>query len=246
MALAGKVIAITGGAQGIGLATARLVASRGASTSILDNNTTTLESVEKEFIENKWPIHTFTADIRQAEQVDAWIESAVKKFGRLDGAVNAAGIVGKFHGQKPISLLDDDDWNLVMGINVNGMMHSLRAELRHMQPGGSIVNIASNLGSKGAPGCAPYATSKHAVIGLTMSAAHDYGSQGIRINVVSPGGTHGPLMRSVVGDKPPPPPSVLGKYGQPEEVALQIAWLLGPEGTHSSGSIFRVDGGEFC
>ncbi|KAF5674597.1 3-oxoacyl-reductase [Fusarium denticulatum] len=120
MALAGKVIAITGGAQGIGLATARLVASRGACTSILDNNSTTLESVEKEFIANKWPIHTFTADIRQADQVDAWIENAVKKFGRLDGAVNAAGTVGKFHGQKPIALLDDDDWNLVMGINVNG------------------------------------------------------------------------------------------------------------------------------
>lgn len=120
MALAGKVIAITGGAQGIGLATARLVASRGACTSILDNNPTTLERVEKEFIANKWPIHTFTADIRQANEVDAWIESAVKKFGRLDGAVNAAGTVGKFHGQKPIALLDDEDWNLVMGINVNG------------------------------------------------------------------------------------------------------------------------------
>ncbi|KAH7207837.1 3-oxoacyl-reductase [Fusarium redolens] len=225
------VIAITGGAQGIGLATARLVASRGASVSIFDSNPVTLEAVEEEFSTNKWPIHTFTADIRQAD----------KRFGRLDSAVNAAGTVGKFHGQKPIALFDDDDWNLVMGINVNvarpstrwlnGMMHSLRAELRHMQPGGSIVNIASNLGSKGAPGYAPYATSKHA---------------GIRINVVSPGGTQGPLMRSVVGDNPPPPLSVLGKYGQPEEVAFQIAWLLGPESTHSSGSVFRVDGGEFC
>ncbi|KAH7472984.1 hypothetical protein FOMA001_g12816 [Fusarium oxysporum f. sp. matthiolae] len=246
MALEGKVIAITGGAQGIGLATARLIASRGASVSILDNNPTTLKAVEEEFVTNKWPIHTFTADIRQADKVDSWIENAVKKFGRLDGAVNAAGTVGKFHGQKQIALLDDEDWNLVMGVNVNGMMHSLRAQLRHIQSGGSIVNIASNLGSKGAPDCAPYATSKHAVIGLSMSAAHDYGSQGIRINVVSPGGTQGPLMRSVVGDNPPPPPSVLGKYGQPEEVAFQIAWLLGPESTHSSGSIFRVDGGEFC
>jgi NAD(P)-dependent dehydrogenase (short-subunit alcohol dehydrogenase family) len=70
--------------------------------------------------------------------------------------------------------------------------------------------------------------------------------QGIRINVVSPGGTQGPLMKSVVGDNPPPALSVLGKYGQPEEVAFQIAWLLGPESTHSSASVFRVDGGEFC
>jgi NAD(P)-dependent dehydrogenase (short-subunit alcohol dehydrogenase family) len=125
-------------------------------------------------------------------------------------------------------------------------MHCLRAELRHLQDGGSIVNIASNQGSRGGPGCAPYATSKHAVIGLTRCAAHDYGSRQIRVNVVAPGGTHGPLMKSVVGDNPPPPVSVLGKYAQPEEVASMVSWLLGPESTHTSGEIFRVDGGEFA
>ncbi|KAF4454816.1 hypothetical protein FALBO_15755 [Fusarium albosuccineum] len=268
MAFQGKVIAITGGAQGIGLATAKLIASRGASLAIADSNPVTLEAVEKDFNANKWPVHTTVVDIRQADKVDNWIDSVVKRFGHLDGAVNAAGTVGKFHGQKPVGELDDDDWNLVLGVNVNGaillelylfiqleieltrcktgMMHSLRAELRHIQDGGSIVNISSNLGSKGGPGCAPYATSKHAVIGLTKCAAHDYGSRGIRVNAVSPGGTYGPLMTSVVGNNPPPPISVLGKYGQPEEVASLIAWLLGPESTHSSGGIFRVDGGEFC
>jgi NAD(P)-dependent dehydrogenase (short-subunit alcohol dehydrogenase family) len=79
MALEGKAIAITGGAQGIGLATARLVASRGASVSILDSNPVTLEAVEEEFSTNKWPIHTFTADIRQADKVDAWIESVFEE-----------------------------------------------------------------------------------------------------------------------------------------------------------------------
>ncbi|KAG5655239.1 hypothetical protein KAF25_001992 [Fusarium avenaceum] len=246
MAFEGKVIAITGGGQGIGLATAKLLASRGASLSIVDVNPATLEAVEKEFNANKWPVYTTAIDIRQADKVDSWINDTVDKFGRLDGAVNAAGTVGKFHGQRPVGDLDDNDWNFVIGVNVNGMMHCLRAELRHLQDGGSIVNISSNQGSKGAPGCAAYATSKHAVIGLSRCAAHDYGSRGIRVNVVSPGGTHGPLMKSVVGDSPPPPPSVMGKYGQPEEVASLIAWLLGPESTHSSGGIFRVDGGEFC
>ncbi|TPX17902.1 uncharacterized protein E0L32_003003 [Thyridium curvatum] len=246
MAFNGKVIAVTGGAQGIGLATSKLLASRGASLSIADSNPATLAQVEEDFKAKSWPVYTSSVDIRDAEKVNEWIEATVERFGRLDGAVNAAGTVGKYHGQKPIAELEDEDWHLVLGVNVTGMMHCLRAELRHIQDGGSIVNIASNQGSRGAPGCAPYATSKHAVIGLTRCAAHDYGSRQIRVNVVAPGGTHGPLMKSVVGDKPPPPVSVLGKYAQPEEVASMITWLLGPESTHTSGEIFRVDGGEFA
>ncbi|CAG9996246.1 unnamed protein product [Clonostachys byssicola] len=246
MSFQNKVIAITGGAQGIGLATARVLASRGASVTVADSNPTTLADMEKEFARKGWPIHTVAVDVRQPEMVNNWIDSSVQKFGHLDGAVNAAGTVGRLYGQRPLGEQDDDDWNLVMGVNLNGMMYSLRAELRHLSDGGSIVNISSNQGCRGGPGCAAYSTSKHAVIGLTKCAAHDYGARGIRVNTVAPGGTHGPLMKSVVGDVPPPSPNVLRKYAKPEEIASMIVWLLGPESTHCSGELFRVDGGDFA
>lgn len=266
MAFAGKVIAVTGGGQGIGLATAKALASKGASVSIADANPTTLKQVQKDFEAKGWPVHTTAIDIRDPAKVNAWIDAAVEKFGHLDGAVNSAGTIGKQYGQKSVAEIDDGDWNLVMGVNVNGncivlsaylllstangligMMYSLRAELKHIKDGGSIVNIASNQGSAaGFSGCAAYTTSKHAVLGLTKSAARDYGSRGVRINAVAPGGTYGPLMSSVVGNSPPPATNALQKYGTPEEVANMIVWLLGPESTHSSGELFRVDGGLFA
>ncbi|KAM5352897.1 hypothetical protein ACJ41O_005619 [Fusarium nematophilum] len=246
MALQGKVFAITGAGQGIALATARLLASRGATVSLADNNPTTLEQVEKEFTENNWPVLVTTLDVRNGKEVDDWIASTVRNFGRLDGAANVAGVIGKQLGRALVADIEDDDWELVMGINVTGTMNSLRAELRHLIDGGSIVNIASNLGSRGETRSSAYSTSKHAVIGLTRCAARDYGSRGIRVNTVAPGPTVTPLFDSVTQGNPPPPVSVLGRFGKPEEIAYSIVWLLGPESTHVTGELFRIDGGEFC
>ncbi|UPK92243.1 hypothetical protein LCI18_003178 [Fusarium solani-melongenae] len=246
MALQGKVFAITGAGQGIALATARVLASRGASVSLADNNQATLEEVEKEFRGKNWPVITAVIDVRNGKQVDGWITKTVQEFGRLDGAANIAGVIGKQFGKALVADIDDDDWELVMGINVTGTMNSLRAELRHLADGGSIVNVASNLGSRGEARASAYATSKHAVIGLTKCAAREYGSRGIRVNTVAPGPTRTPLFDNVVQGNPPPPDSVLGRYGKPEEIAFAIAWLLGPESTNTTGELFRIDGGEFC
>lgn len=266
MTLQGKVFAITGAGQGIALATARVLASRGASVSLADNNQATLGEVEKEFWEKNWPVITAVIDVRNGKQVDGWITKTVQEFGRLDGAANIAGVIGKQFGKALVADIDDDDWELVMGINVTGTsqhvslclvaiaqadhlqgtMNSLRAELRHLADGGSIVNVASNLGSRGEARASAYATSKHAVIGLTKCAAREYGSRGIRVNTVAPGPTRTPLFDNVVQGNPPPPDSVLGRYGKPEEIAFAIAWLLGPESTNTTGELFRIDGGEFC
>lgn len=125
-------------------------------------------------------------------------------------------------------------------------MNALRAELRSLVDGGSIVNVASNLACRGETRSTAYSTSKHAVVGLTRCAARDYGSRGIRVNTVAPGPTVTPLFDSVTQGNPPMPAAVLGRYGKPEEVAYSIAWLLGPESTHVTGELVRVDGGEFC
>jgi NAD(P)-dependent dehydrogenase (short-subunit alcohol dehydrogenase family) len=117
----GKVIALTGGGQGIGLATARILASRGASLSLADSNSATLAGVEQEFKEKNWPVLVEMVDVRSRESVEAWINTTVKKFGRLDGAANIAGTVGRQIFRAPVVEIDDNDWNLVLGVNVTGI-----------------------------------------------------------------------------------------------------------------------------
>lgn len=118
--------------------------------------------------------------------------------------------------------------------------------MKHITDGGSVVNISSNHGSRGEAGCSAYVTSKHAVIGLTRCVAREYAHRGIRVNTVAPGPTKTPLFTNTVGDSPPPPNAFLRRFGEPDEVAYMIAWLLGPESTYVTGELYRVDGGEFC
>jgi NAD(P)-dependent dehydrogenase (short-subunit alcohol dehydrogenase family) len=125
-------------------------------------------------------------------------------------------------------------------------MNSMRAELKHLADGGSIVNISSQDGSRGEARCSAYCTSKHAVIGLTRCAAREYGHRGIRVNTVGPGPTRTPLFDSVVQGNPPPATNALQRFGEPNDIAYAIAWLLGPESKFATGELFRVDGGEFC
>ncbi|KAJ5814249.1 uncharacterized protein N7503_000999 [Penicillium pulvis] len=246
MSLKTQVFAITGAGQGIALATARLLASRGASVSLADMNPNTLAEVEKEFQGNDWPILVTVVDVRKRKDVDDWISATVQKFGRLDGAANVAGIIGRQIFKAQVTEIEDDDWEMVMSVNVTGTMNSMRAELKHVVDGGSIVNISSQDGSRGVARCSAYCTSKHAVLALTRCAAREYGSRGIRVNTVGPGATKTPLFDSVVQGNPPPPAVALERYGEPEEIAYAIAWLLGPESKYTTGELFRIDGGEFC
>lgn len=122
----------------------------------------------------------------------------------------------------------------------------MRAELRHLADGGSIVNVSSQHGSRGEARCSAYCTSKHAIMGLTRCAAREYGHRGIRVNTVGPGPTKTPLFDSVVQGEAPPAANFLGRYGEPDQIAYAIAWLLGPESKYTTGELFRIDGGEFC
>lgn len=264
--LEGKVFAITGGASGIGYATAKILSSRGAAVGIADVDPEALKAAEDYFSsssqqeegagrdaaaaaagKNKFLVSK--VDVSKRAEVDAWIASIVAKFGRLDGAANVAGIIGKHHGLAAVAELDDDEWDKIIAVNLTGMMYCLRAELRSVVDGGSIVNVSSIHGIKGFAKHAAYDASKHGVIGLTKAAALENGAREIRVNSVAPGAIYTPLMKKAwdfhnrADDAEFDEPTAFQRQGTAEETANVIAFLLGPESTFVSGSVYSVDGG---
>ncbi len=182
-----KVIAVTGAAGGIGSATAAFLASRGANLSLADMDIQALETIA-ETIRTKYSRNVLTTkvDVSNSSQVDNWIDSTVRHFSKLSGAVNLAGTVGNEFGLKPAHQVGDEDFDFVMAINVRGVMACQRAQLRHREEGASIVNIASVAGKMGQPNSLAYTASKHAVIGLTRVAAAENGHRRVRVNAVAP------------------------------------------------------------
>ncbi|KAI1391300.1 3-oxoacyl-reductase [Hypoxylon trugodes] len=246
--LDGKVFAITGGASGIGLATTQILSKHGGIVCIADIDPVALEKAEKYFAHLNTPFTVTKVDISKREEVESWIDSIVQKYGRLDGAANVAGIIGKHHGVREIADLDDDEWHKIIAVNLTGTMYCLRAELRKIVDGGSIVNVSSIHGLQGFAKHGAYDASKHGVIGLTKAAAKENGAREVRVNAVAPGAIFTPLMEKSwkIHERPPNAPyddtAAFRRQGTAEECANVIAFLLGPDSKYVSGSVYSVDG----
>lgn len=180
----------SGAASGIGLATARLLAQRGADLSLSDINSDLLNTTASS-IRSSYPgirIHVETVDVGNHSQVDAWISNTVRKLGPLSGAANVAGVICPKIGVNFLENETDEDWAFVIDINLTGMMHCLRAEVKigELGKGGSIVNVSSVAGLQGRPTAGSYVASKHGVIGLTRTVAKEAGGRGVRVNCIAP------------------------------------------------------------
>lgn len=186
MSFSNKVVVITGGASGIGLAAAELLASQGARVSLCDLQQTALDGAVAKIKQNGGQAMGTALDIRVRKDVEAWVETTVRQMGKIDGAVNAAGIGGKGMLVQAIHEIDDQDWDLVFDVNVKGVLNSIRAQIPNMNDGGAIVNIASLAGLSTAAKITAYAASKSAVIALSRAAAKELGPRNIRVNTVCP------------------------------------------------------------
>ncbi|PVH99932.1 NAD(P)-binding protein [Periconia macrospinosa] len=248
MTLNDKVFAITGGASGIGLATAKLLSARGGTVCIGDLDPVALKEAESYFAAEGRPFLVTHLDVSSKMQVEEWIKTIVDKYGNLYGAVNVAGYIGKDHGVKPVAELDDEEWNRIIAVNLTGCMYCLREELKNIARGGSIVNVSSIHGTVGMANYGAYDASKHGVIGLTKAAAKENGGAEIRVNAVAPGAIYTPMMQKFWDksnrpkDAPFDDPTSFQRQGTAEEVANVIVFLLGPESTFVSGSVYAVDG----
>jgi NAD(P)-dependent dehydrogenase (short-subunit alcohol dehydrogenase family) len=183
-------------------------------------------------------------DVRSVEDTTRMVSTAVRHFGRLDLAVNAAGV--GVPRKTDIAETDVEEWRRIVGINLEGVFLSLRAELPAMLPhGGAIVNIASVMSDSAAAGSSPYVAAKHGVVGLTRTAALEYAERGIRVNAVAPGFVDTPLLdhnppevRAEMGRRHP-----IGRLGTAEEIARTVVLLLSPVSSFTTGAYIPVDGG---
>src|SRR5262245_44846484 len=250
--LAGKVTLITGGASGIGRATALACAREGAKLIIADTQEESGEHTRHLITAQGGEAMFVQTDVRQAADVEALISQAVERYGRLDCAHNNAGISGLGIAGDHRALTaeyPDERWHQVIAINLTGVWLCMKYELQQMltHGGGAIVNTASVAGLVGFVGHAAYAASKHGVVGLTRTAALEYAKHGIRVNCVCPGYIHTPMTASGVQD--PDRKALMlasepvGRLGNPEEVAEAVVWLCSDAASFVTGHTMTIDGG---
>lgn len=248
----GKVALVTGGGNGIGRAACVGFARHGAKVVVVDRDGAAAEATAGIVRQNGGEALAVTADVTKSAEVKAYVKATIDTYGRIDCFFNNAGIEGKV---APIAEYDEAVFDAVIGVNVKGVFLGLRHVLPEMirQGGGSVVNTASVAGLVGTPGMPAYVASKHAVIGLTKTAAGEVARQGIRVNAVCPGPVDTRMIHALEQQLSPGDPSAVGKryqaalptgrYSTVEEIANMVLFLCSDLASNTTGGQFVVDSG---
>ncbi|MGO9876668.1 MAG: SDR family NAD(P)-dependent oxidoreductase [Acidimicrobiia bacterium] len=248
--LGGRVALVTGAGNGIGRATARALAGRGASVVIADVDEQGAAETAA-LIDERERTATVLADVTDDAAVARMVAFTVERFGQLDCACNVAGI-----STEPKAFVDHSrtEWQRVIDVDLTGVFVCMQYELRQMltqDRGGVIVNVSSGAGVVAAPGQPHYTAAKHAVLGLTKHAAQEYASAGIRVNAVLPGQTETEPMKAYLDAQPDHGQRMLrrmpmGRMARPSEIAESIVWLCSDASSYVNGVSLLVDGGQIA
>lgn len=235
---------VTGAATGIGLACAEAFVRAGATVVMADINEPT-DQVAR-LVQAGYAAVPYRCDVSDTKAVEEMIGWIVATYGRLDAAHNNAGIQTP---QRPMAEITDEEFDRTVAVDLKGVWNCMRYEIRQMlrQGGGAIVNTSSQGGVTGFPGQAAYIACKHAVIGLTRTAAIDYAAQGIRINAVCPGVIRTPMAEELLRRNPDLEQELVrdipaGRMGRPDEIAHAVLWLCSDDASFVDGHVLLVDG----
>jgi NAD(P)-dependent dehydrogenase (short-subunit alcohol dehydrogenase family) len=243
----GKVAIVTGGASGIGRAAAVRLALGGASILVADRDEVGGHGTVELIADAGGVAHFCTVDVTDPNAIIAMVDDAVATYGRLDLAVNNAGMSGTYAALGDQTL---EDWNRTLAVNLTSVFLSMQAEIAAMidTGGGSIVNTASGAGLMGFANLPAYVASKHGVVGLTKSVALEFARKGIRVNAVCPGSVRTPMLEGFTGGDEAALQGMgkmqpIGRLGTPDEIAEAIAWLCSDAASFVTGVALPVDGG---
>lgn len=242
-----KICMVTGAASGLGRAIAIELAGHGNVVVIGDIHEDAGRQVVREVEAAGGRCFFEPLDVSDKDNVAGFVGKIIDRFGRLDCAVNNAGIEGPLH---KVEDYPDDEWHRVININLTGVFSCMKHELVQMarQGGGSIVNIGSTGSLKGIGLMSAYVAAKHALIGLSKTAAIEYGAQGIRINVLCPGAIQTPMNDRLYGgdSSKAAAGAPLGRMAEAKEVAATAAWLCSDDASFVTGAAYLVDGGRMA